>query len=209
MKEDKVIEAVIDEEKPFFFPRFIAFIIDSIIVFIISVALVAVLPANPNHEKYLKELESIQTDMMNKKINASESFNRMKDVVYDVDYTNVLVSLTQVVVFIGYFVIFQYKNKGQTLGKKLMKLKVVSTDTKELNLNQVAVRALICDSIFINLLLVACVLFISRDYYYYASFGLQLLNYGIIIVALFMILFRKDGKGLHDLVAKTKVVNAN
>ena len=36
MKEDKVIDAVIDEEKPFFFPRLVAFIIDSILVVINS-----------------------------------------------------------------------------------------------------------------------------------------------------------------------------
>ena len=29
----------------------------------------------------------------------------------------------------------------------------------------------------------------------------------IVLVSLGMILFRKDGRGLHDLVAKTKVVN--
>ena len=205
MKEDKVIE----EEKPFFFPRLIAFIIDSILVFIISVGLVSIIPADPNHAKYVKELESIQTGMVSNEIGTKEYVNKIKDVVYDLDHTNVLVSLAQVVIYIGYFTLFQYKNKGQTFGKKLMKLKVVSTNTKELSLNQVAIRTLICNSIFINLLLVACVLFMGRDYYYYATFSLQILNYGIIIVALFMILFRKDGKGLHDLVAKTKVVNAN
>ena len=38
MKEDKIIDAVIEEEKPFFFPRLVAFIIDSILVFLITIA---------------------------------------------------------------------------------------------------------------------------------------------------------------------------
>lgn len=207
MKEDKVIDAVIDEEKPFFFPRLVAFIIDSILVFLLSLGVVFVLPGNEKHEKYVKELEQLQVDHLEIKVEDDEYVEKLKDLVYDADYTGALVTFTQVIIFIGYFVVFQYKNNGQTLGKKLMKLKVVSTGSKELKLSQVVIRTALCDSILINLLLVICVLLINRNYYYYASFGLQLLNYGIIIVALFMILFRKDGKGLHDLVAKTKVIN--
>ena len=47
----------------------------------------------------------------------------------------------------------------------------------------------------------------SKNYYYYASLSLQALDSIIVIAALVMILFRKDGKGLHDLLAKTKVVS--
>ena len=207
MKEDKVVDAIIEEEKPFFFPRLVAFIIDSILVFLLSLGVAFVLPANEKHDKYVKELEQLQVDHLEIKVLDDEYAEKLKDLVYDVDYTGALVTFTQVIVFIGYFVVFQHKNNGQTIGKKIMKLKVVSTNSKELSLGQVAIRAGICDSIIINFLLVACVLLVGRNNYYYASFGLQLLNYGIIIIALFMILFRKDGKGLHDVLAKTKVVS--
>ena len=209
MAKERVIDAVIEEEKSFFFPRLIAFIIDSILVFILALGIAFVLPENNNHQKYVKELEQLEVDHLEIKVTDDEYRARLKDLVYDVDSTGVLVTLTQVVIYIGYFVVFQYYNKGQTVGKKLMHLRVVSTDNNQLDINQIAIRSLICNSILINILLVASALFISRNYYYYVSFGLQLLNYGIIILALIMILFRKDGKGLHDLVAKTKVVNTN
>ena len=38
-KKVKVVEAVIEEEKPFFLPRAIAYIIDSVIVFMICLCL--------------------------------------------------------------------------------------------------------------------------------------------------------------------------
>ena len=207
MKESKVVEAIIDEEKPFFFPRLIAYVIDTVLVLALMLGIACVLPVNSNHQKYMDEYKTIQADLIDGKITKKEFTNRYKDVVYDLDYTNTLVSLTQTVVFILYFIVFQYYNKGQTIGKKIMRIKVISTKDKEVSLDQIAIHALIANSIIINLLLVASVLFIGREYYYYASLGLQLINYFVIIVALVMIIFRKDGKGIHDVLANTKVVS--
>ena len=207
MKEPRVIDAVVDEEKPFFFPRLIAYVIDSLIVFVIMLGIAFVLPANKNHQRYMDEYKTVQVDLMEGKIDKKEYINKTKDIVYDIDYSNTLVTLTQSVVFILYFIVLQYYNKGQTLGKKLMNIKVISTKNSNLSIDQVAIHALIANSIIINLLLIAAVLFIGKDYYYYASLGLQLINYFVIIVALVMIIFRKDGKGLHDVLANTKVVS--
>lgn len=210
-KEEKIIEAVIEEkskkDKPYFFPRMIAFIIDIILVSVISTLIVMVIPENENHKKYVEEYEQIQADYIDKKISEKEYINKSKDVVYDIDYTNTPSTIVQVVVLIGYFIVFQFYNKGQTLGKKIMKLRVVSNEDKDLTLNQVAYRAIIVDSILINILMIGAVLFIGRDYYYYTSFGLQGLDALLIIIALVMIIVRKDGRGLHDVIAKTKVIS--
>ena len=207
MKKEKIIDAVLDEEKPFFFPRLVAFALDFLIVYLMMIGIAFVLPANSNHEKYLEEYKTVQTELIEKKITNKEYTNRMKDLVYDIDYSSTLVTLSQTVVFILYFIVFQFYNKGQTIGKKLMKIKVVSTKGKDLTIDQLAIHSIIANSIVIKILLIASVLFIGKEYYYYASLGLQLLNYFVIIVALLMIIFRKDGKGIHDVLANTKVVS--
>ncbi len=209
MKKEKIIDAVLDEEKPFFFPRLVAFVLDFLIVYLMMIGIAFVLPANSNHEKYLEEYKTVQTELIEKKLTNKEYTNRMKDLVYDIDYSSTLVTLSQTVVFILYFIVFQFYNKGQTIGKKLMKIKVVSTKGKDLTIDQVAIHSIIANSIVIKILLIASVLFIGKEYYYYASLGLQLLNYFVIIVALLMIIFRKDGKGIHDVLANTKVISVN
>ena len=209
MKKEKIIDAVLDEEKPFFFPRLVAFALDFLIVYLMMIGIAFVLPANSNHEKYLEEYKTVQTELIEKKLTNKEYTNRMKDLVYDIDYSSTLVTLSQTVVFILYFIVFQFYNKGQTIGKKLMKIKVVSTKGKDLTIDQLAIHSIIANSIVIKILLIASVLFIGKEYYYYASLGLQLLNYFVIIVALLMIIFRKDGKGIHDVLANTKVISVN
>lgn len=212
-KEKEVVELeVIDtkstnlEEKPYFFPRMIAYIIDILIVTVVCTGIMFFIPENKNYSKYMQEYEQIQTDFISEKITADEFLNKSINVVYDLDYSNVVSMILEIVLIILYFIVFQFYNKGQTLGKKLMKLKVVSIKDSDLTLNQVAIRALIINSVLINILILGALLFLGRNYYYYASSTLQVVAAIIVLVTLIMILFRKDGRGLHDVLAGTKVI---
>ncbi len=216
-KDEKVVDAVIEEkktntdtfDKPYFFPRAVAYIIDILLVSIVCSGILFLIPENKNYDAYVKEYEQIQTDVIEKKIDTKEYFNKAIDIVYDIDYSNCMSMIIEIVVIILYFVVFQYYNNGQTLGKKIMKLRVISNNGDSLSLNQVAYRALIINSVLINMLIVAALLFLGRNYYYYASLLLQIISEIIVIVTLIMIMFRKDGRGLHDIIAGTKVVQEN
>lgn len=208
MKKDKIVEAeIVTDEKPYFFPRLIAYIIDIILIGLVSSLILTVIPTDSKKDTYMKEFELIQKDFLDKKIDVSEYMSRSKDVVYEIDYISTPAVLIEVVLYIGYFIVFQTMNGGQTLGKKLMKIRVVSTKDDKLSFDQVTIRALIIDSIAINVLMVAFILFLAKDYYYYGSLALQALSSLIVIVTLVMIFVRKDGRGLHDIAASTKVVN--
>ena len=206
--DTKIIEQT-SSTKPYFFPRLIAYIIDIFLISLVCSGILFFVPRNENYQKYVKEYKQIQTDFISEKITYDEYFNKSIDVVYDIDYSNVLPMILEIGLIILYFVVFQFYNKGQTFGKRLMKLRVVSVKDKELTLNQMAYRSLIINSIFINLLILGSLLFLGREYYYYASVSLQFLAGVIILTTLVMVLFRKDGRGLHDVIAGTKVIQEN
>lgn len=213
MSSEKIEEALTKEtlknDKPYFFPRLVAYIIDVTLVSIVCSGILFLFPKNENYSKYLKEYQEVQTNFIDNKIEADEYIHKVADITYDIDYSNVLSMILEVVLLILYFIVFQFYNKGQTFGKKLMKLRVVNNNGNELTLNQVTCRALIIDSILINLFMIAALLFSGRNYYYYASLSLQILSGIIIFVTLMMIFFRKDGRGLHDVVTGTKVIQEN
>jgi len=208
-KKETIKEEKVSNNKPYFFPRLVAYIVDIFLVSIVCTGIMFLVPENKNYDKYMKEYEQIQTDYMEEKIDTKEYLNKSMDVVYDIDYSNVIPMIIEVVLIILYFIVFQFYNKGQTFGKKLMKLRVVSTKDNDLSLNQVAYRALIINSVLVNILILGALLFLGRNYYYYVSLVLQAIASVIIIATLMMILFRKDGKGLHDVVAGTKVIQEN
>ncbi len=213
MSSEKIEEALTKEtlknDKPYFFPRLVAYIIDVTLVSIVCSGILFLFPKNENYSKYLKEYQEVQTNFIDNKIEADEYIHKVADITYDIDYSNVLSMIVEVMLLILYFIVFQFYNKGQTFGKKLMKLRVVNNNGNELTLNQVTCRALIIDSILINLFMIAALLFSGRNYYYYASLSLQILSGIIIFVTLMMIFFRKDGRGLHDVVTGTKVIQEN
>ena len=198
-----------NESKPYFFPRLVAYIIDILLVSVVCTGIMFLIPENKNYNKYVKEYEGIQTDLIQEKITKDEYIHKAADIVYDIDYSNVVSMIIEIVAIILYFVVFQFYNKGQTLGKKLMRLRVVSTDDKNVTLNQMAYRSLIINAVLINILILAALLFLGKDYYYYISSCLQFLAGIIIFITLMMILFRKDGRGLHDVIVGTKVIQEN
>ena len=214
MRKEKIVEAeIVNEEnydeKSFFFPRLIAYVIDFFIVAMASSLLLVFLPSDTvnTYDKYSKEFDNLQNDVLKGNIKVEEYNSKVKDAIYNKDHSSVPVLLIQIPLYIGYFIVFQYMNKGQTLGKKLMKVKVISTKDKKLSINQIAIRALIVDSIAADLLILGSVLFIGKNHYYYVSTGVQMTLAVITIVILAMVLIRKDGRGLHDMLSSTKVVN--
>lgn len=208
-KEEKVIEPENIGAKPYFFPRLIAYIIDIILVSMVCTGLMFLIPENKNYDKYMNEFEQVQVEAMEGKMELEEYFNKYANIVYDIDYSNVLPIIIEVTLIILYFIVFQFYNRGQTLGKKFMKLRVISINDEKLTINQIAYRALIINSILVNILILGSLLFLGRDYYFYASFVLQIVASIIVVTTLIMILFSKEGRGLHDVISATKVIQEN
>ena len=108
-----------------------------------------------------------------------------------------------------YFGLFQYYNKGQTIGKKLMKIKVVSNDGKKLKLSQVIIRMLIINSVLTSVILISLISFESKGLYISTSKYINMIDATLVSASIIMIMFKNDGRGLHDLLANTKVVYVN
>ena len=118
-----------------------------------------------------------------------------------------MISLITIALNILYFVVYQLYNKGQTIGKKLMKIKIISTDG-ELFMNQMIFRAFIANFILVDLISFLFMLTKSKELYFYGTGIFQFIQYIIVIVSVFMIMFRKDGCSIHDKLVHTKVIRS-
>lgn len=202
----KIYEKRDKMEKAYFFPRILAFLFDMIIVTLIISLIGVVIPNNQNYETLHEESQKLQEHYLNGKISAEEFIRQNAYITYDLDHSTVLPYILEIVVTVFYFVIFQFYNRGQTLGKKLMGLRIVGMDDRELTINDYLYRYMLLSSILMDILLVVLVLFMSRDYYFYVIFPLQFIEIVLLLITIFMVLFRKDGRGLHDQIGHTKVV---
>ena len=184
------------------FKRLFAYIIDVIIVSVIASIFIDIPMLNPYVEKYVELSESILG------IYAGTSSIENVDLIklqYEFIYYSFYASLIILVVKVLYFIVFQYFNKGQTIGKALLKIRLVSEKGK-LKFHQVLLTSLIV----CNILTSAVNLFVLRnlnmDTYLTVSNVISYIEIIIAVTVVIMINMRKDGKGLHDLLTKTKVV---
>ena len=104
-----------------------------------------------------------------------------------------------------YFVIVQYKLGGQTVGKKILNIKVESTKGK-LNVNQLIFRSLIINEIAFNMLNLVSIFVFKNATFSTVSGVLNMANVALILICAVMVIANKDKRGLHDMIAKTKVV---
>lgn len=194
-----------DKEKAYFFPRLLAYLIDIFIVTLIA-TLISMPFTNENLEKLTNDLNNLSEKYMSQEITAKEFVNQYVDLDYDINYNSVPSTIISVVCFICYFVIFQFYNKGQTIGKKLMKIKIVSNNGEELTINNYLYRSFLLNAVAVNIILIFLVLFMNKNYCFYLSIPLQFIQEVLLLVTVFMVLFKKDGRGLHDKLGNTKVI---
>lgn len=191
-------------EKAYFVQRLGAFMFDVLLVYIVA-SLVVVPFTNASETKKLdKEVNTLLEQFTNHEISSTEFADKNVDLTYKIARKNGFVSLITIVINILYFVVFQLYNKGQTVGKEIMKIKVVS-DNKELTMNQLIFRAFIANSILLDIITFMFMLSNSRMAYFTGIAIFGTIQYTITIISVFMILISKDGRAVHDRLVRTRV----
>lgn len=195
--------------KPVSYKRILAYLVDVLIVAFIGSLLTVFIPVSDVYEKTSSSLTEVIEDFQDKKIDEEEYLEKVNDISYVLSKESVASSIVLVVVSIIYYVVFAYYNDGQTLGKKLLKIKITSSKDKKLSMNNYLLRSLLINSILINIISVVTILVLNKANFIKVNDTVTSFFGAIYIVTFALILFRQDGRGLHDLLAGTKVVSLN
>ena len=93
--------------------------------------------------------------------------------------------------------------------KNIMKLRVISNNEKKLNFWKYLIRIVILNNIWLSLINIGAVYVVSGVKFYYVTYVISMLSSLIYMLNLIMVMFRKDNRGLHDMVAGTKVIEVS
>lgn len=197
----------ISDSNASFVQRLGAYLIDMFLIFLISSIVTMPFTSSNNYEKLSEEANSVVEEYTNGKIDMNTYMNRVSSISYDMARETGLSSIIMIAVYVLYFIVYQYYNKGQTIGKKLMKIRIESVDSEQLSINVMLVRAFIINSILVNLIVLTISILGNRDVYTTGVSIFQLIQYVVLFVIALMVLSRKDKRGLHDIICHTKVVN--
>ena len=206
-EENKVKES--PNIKSMFSQRVLAFLIDLVLISLITSIITMFVPVNDTATKLYEEQNRVLEGYVEGSVSMEEYVNQMVDLSYDISRQTVIVSIVTIVISLLYYVVYPCYNNGQTFGKKLMKIKIVKTDDTELSMNDLLIRGMINNSILVNIINVILVLFLSKNIFLSASGLIGGIQYLVLIISLIMIAFTKNAQGLLDKVVKTEVVVAD
>lgn len=208
-KQDKFEkEEKTDSSKALFIQRFIAFIIDMILVSLLASVLSIPFVDRSKTEVLENEAVEIMEQYTNGTMDSQTYIAEYGNLYYKIARNNGIVSFIIIVLDIFYFVIYQVIQKGQTLGKKLMKIRVVS-DNGNLIMDQMIIRTFLANFLLVDIILFLFMLFLPKDIYIYGAGIVEGLQYVIILASVFMIMNPKNGCAIHDKLAHTKVLKDN
>ena len=188
-----------------FFKRFLAYLIDIILVGTIM-GIISAIFTTKNATVLSNQFLELNEQVINTKLDFGIYYSRVADITLSLDRENFMINIINCVIIILYFVVLPLYKNGQTLGKKIFKIKIIREDKEDLTANELIIRNIVVNGL-LNTFLAFCLVFLLSGFEYFTITSiLGFIQFVLVVVSACMIIFRKDKKGLHDIITKTKVV---
>ncbi len=191
------------------YKRIGAYLIDYLFLSMILVLVAQLKIINPYYDEYIENYEKYE-ELLEKE-NIENLANIYKDEKYMVYYQNVskygaFISGVFTLCYLFYFVGFQKWNKDQSLGKKIMKLKVVDKEGNSPSVFKYIIRTMLIYNLFVSIIIISLAFVLGAKEYLYSSMIINVLGYVFLYSNFIVYIFRKDNKGIHDLIVGTSVM---
>ena len=186
-----------------FFKRLGAFFVDCIILYFVLTIITPLIPTTIDVENLNNQSIEILEKYMNEEITDEKFVEDTNDISYKLSKGTYLSSIAGIVIYILYFVVYQSYNNGQTLGKKLFKIRVVKMDDTNPGINSLLKRCLIPYGILVNFILAVLILVASKNIYITTNTILAYIHVIVLFVSIITMMVKS--RGLHDYLANTKI----
>lgn len=190
--------------------RVLAYLLDIIFVAFIS-AIVAMIPVfNYNANEITDKTFAYYEAYLGENTGSSDpDESELIEQYYEIEKSAASLTIITAFVTFIYFGVIAYIWNGQTLGKKIMKIKVVPINGNKLNPSLFILRSLLITTTIPSLINAITLSLLDATTWYTLSGVISQIQDCIGLIILGFVIFRDDERGLHDLICKTKVTEAN
>ena len=184
-----------------------AYIIDVWIVFLVTSLIATFVDFNQDKVKVLNaEIDELTSRVLNNEISFDTYFGEYASIAQDIDRNNAIYNVVNAFVIIGFFIVIPYFNDGMSIGKRILKIKVVRDDGELLSLNNLVIRNFITTSLAYMLISLSLLYITPTMFYFWIILFLSFMQFLLVILSAFMVIYRRDKRGLHDMLAHTSVI---
>ena len=189
------------------FKRIVAFMIDFLIVAILSGIVIYAIPHNEKYKETIENNSAIRELLSKENYDSNEYMKLSTEMTYDSYKYGMLENGITILIMISYFTLFTYFANGQTLGKKIVKTQVLTVDGKDPGLLRSFGRSLIISRSFGDIITLLLVISMKKATFVKSYYYIDMIITVIWIACPIVAIWRQDGRGLHDLIAGTMVLD--
>lgn len=192
-----------------FIKRVMAYLIDLVILGVLICILMLVFNVNNNSNitELNEEISKLNSGYLDNSITYENYIHQYSETSYLIDREEIFVNIANTMIIMLMYIFIPFYMAGSTIGKKAMKIKIVNIDGTKPSLNTLFFRSLLINYLGYLLIALASIFILNSFSYFVVTFILTLFTILLVIISSFMILYRHDKCGLHDLIVHTKVVN--
>ena len=196
-----------DKKNAVFLKRFIAYLIDAFLISMVAGLLSFPFVDTSNDEKLQKELTGLTEKAIQEEISVQTYLTEFSSLYYNISRNQGVVVFISLFLEILYFVVYPFYHDGQTLGKKVSKIKVVANDG-ELTMNTLIARSFLIDSILLHLISLIGITFLTIPMnFLYVVGTFELIQSVFLFITVIMVMYSKEKRGIHDYLTNTSVIN--
>lgn len=184
-----------------------AYFIDVFIIAIIS-SFISLIPIFGENAKKNEEFSNYVLNEILGTGSGEINEEEIKDKTYEYEKDTIMSSILSLGVTVAYFGVYGYFFKGQTLGKKVLKIQIVpNNDGEELNPGLFMLREIIKNNSIFELANLIVLSVCSKSLYFSLNGIISTAGDIVLLLIIGTMIFRDDERGLHDVICKTKVID--
>ena len=185
--------------------RLIAYLIDFAFIAAILMILANFIPKSADFDFLNQDMNALTEQAMNNEITFESYLREYTNYLREIDKVNVLYNSISLIIIIIYYSIIPIFTSC-TLGKYIMKLRIERKDKKKLNFYNLILRSIIDQGLLLSLITLIMAQLVSNKTYLITIFILGIIQILLVIISGFMILYRRDARGLQDIISNSKIV---
>lgn len=188
--------------------RFLAYLIDFFIISILLSTIMVITDQVDNSRvtNLQREINELSEQKLKREISLTNYVSGYSIVLNKINKEQLPIHVGNTLLILLFLVVIPIMLKGQTIGMKIFKIKI-KKDKGKLTILDLIGRNIIISGLGYLLFSILLTYIIFNRYYLIYMLLLSMIQLLLVIISVFMILYREDQKGLHDLVTKTKIAN--
>ncbi len=183
--------------------RFSAFMIDVLLICLLLMVVYYFVPAKDTTE-ISQNLTKLTEQLLNNEIGHITYLNGFSESIYLLDSSRAVFNAFNTLVVMLYFLLVPIITNGYTVGMYISGIKIKGN----LSVKNMLLRNTVATGLLYLLASVILVYTTKNTLYFILLSIFGIIQFLLVIISAFMVLYRKDHEGIQDKISKTKVVLA-